>query len=90
MSTDFHSIALTAEQQLQLAMLAQQAGKSPNDLIDQMLAQCEATAPTNGTSNGRTLYDALAADGSIGMIKGGPTDLSTNPKYMEGFGRSGK
>jgi Ribbon-helix-helix protein, copG family len=23
---------------------------------------------------------------SIGLIKGGPPDLSTNPKYMEGFG----
>ncbi len=90
MSTDFHSIALSSEQQFQLALLARQTGKSPHDLIDQMLAQCEATTTTNGESSGRTFYDAFAVDRSIGMVKGDPTDMSTNPKYMEGFGRSGK
>jgi len=90
MSTDFHSIALTSEQQLQLAMLSERTGKSPSDLINQLLAECAASAPTVKTvSNGGTLYDAFAADGSIGMIKDGPSDMSTNPKYMEGFGQSG-
>jgi hypothetical protein len=27
--------------------------------------------------------------GLIGCIEDGPSDLSTNPKYMEGFGKSG-
>jgi hypothetical protein len=35
----------------------------------------------------RTLYDALEARGLIGFMTDGPPDLSTNPKYMEGFGR---
>jgi hypothetical protein len=31
-------------------------------------------------------YDAFERAGLIGCIKDGPSDLSTNPKYMEGFG----
>jgi hypothetical protein len=31
-------------------------------------------------------YDAFRRAGLIGCIKDGPSDLSTNPKYMEGFG----
>jgi predicted DNA-binding antitoxin AbrB/MazE fold protein len=31
-------------------------------------------------------YDVAARAGIIGAIKGGPSDLSTNPKYLEGFG----
>ena len=36
----------------------------------------------------QTAYDAALALGIIGCIKGLPSDLSTNPKYMEGFGES--
>jgi hypothetical protein len=32
-------------------------------------------------------YDAFNRAGAIGSVKGGPPDLSTNLKYMEGFGR---
>lgn len=35
----------------------------------------------------QSLYDALNARGLIGCLKDAPSDLSTNPKYMEGFGR---
>ncbi len=41
------------------------------------------------TANGESLYDSLQRRGLIGCIEGDPTDLSTNPKYMEGFGQSG-
>ena len=34
-----------------------------------------------------SLYDAAMRHGLIGCIEG-PEDLSTNPKYMEGFGES--
>ncbi len=35
-----------------------------------------------------TLFDLLDAAGLIGCIKDAPSDLSTNPQFMEGFGRS--
>jgi hypothetical protein len=37
-----------------------------------------------------TVFDVLERSGLIGCLEGspgGPTDLSTNPKHMEGFGR---
>ena len=33
-------------------------------------------------------YDLALQSGIIGMIKDGPSDLSTNPKYFAGFGES--
>ncbi len=49
----------------------------------------------NGRKNGRTPkpFERSQAEWNrilkkyIGCIKDGPTDLSTNPKYMEGYGR---
>jgi hypothetical protein len=35
----------------------------------------------------RTLFDVLTERGILGCFEG-PTDLSTNPKHMEGFGES--
>lgn len=35
----------------------------------------------------KLFYDALQESGLIGIVKDAPPDLSTNPKYMEGFGR---
>jgi len=35
-----------------------------------------------------TLYQLLNQAGLIGCVKDAVSDLSTNPKYMEGFGKS--
>jgi hypothetical protein len=90
MSTDFTNYMLSTEQQLHLARISQSLGKSPAEVLDQLLHQLPIGASAaNGSASSRTLYDAFADDGSIGLIKGGSTDMSTNPKYMEGFGQSG-
>lgn len=36
-----------------------------------------------------TLFELFDEVGLVGCIKDAPSDLSTNPKYLEGFGRSG-
>jgi hypothetical protein len=36
----------------------------------------------------RTAYDAAMEAGLIGGVKNAPSDLSTNPRYFEGFGKS--
>jgi hypothetical protein len=46
-------------------------------------AACEQPAAATGP---QTLHDALVAAGLLGCIVDGPADLSTNPKYMDGFG----
>lgn len=45
-----------------------------------------AQRPQNGEKP-KTLFDAFNARGMIGSIKDAPADWSTNPKYMEGFGK---
>jgi predicted DNA-binding antitoxin AbrB/MazE fold protein len=37
-----------------------------------------------------SFFDAASRFGFIGCIKGTPPDLSTNKKYMEGFGTNGE
>jgi hypothetical protein len=87
MSTDL-DISLTAEQRKRLALLSERTGMPPGKLLDQLLQHASLPVPAaNGQEKLRTLYDAFAEDGSIGLIKDGPTDKSTNPKYMKGFGR---
>ena len=36
-----------------------------------------------------TFFEVLDEVGLVGCIKAAPSDLSTNPKYLEGFGKSG-
>jgi len=38
---------------------------------------------------GRTLLEILDGAGLVGCIPDAPSDLSTNPRHMEGFGTSG-
>ena len=35
-----------------------------------------------------SFYDRASRLGLIACVEGGPADLSTNPKYMEGIGES--
>jgi len=43
-------------------------------------------APQEKPANERSFYDAAKSAGLIGKYDDYPPDLSTNPKYMEGFG----
>ena len=38
-------------------------------------------------NSGQSAYEIAKRLGLIGSFKGGPKDLSTNPKYFEGFGK---
>ena len=46
------------------------------------------TTTRDDGSTRKTLYDALNERGIIGSIADVPSDLSTNPKHMEGFGEN--
>ncbi len=72
------------------------AGRLPAEKIGNSFAIKESDLRiVDGRKNGRPLnggkpdekdWDAIL-DKYIGCLKGLPPDLSTNPKYMEGFGR---
>jgi predicted DNA-binding antitoxin AbrB/MazE fold protein len=37
----------------------------------------------------QTLFDIFDEAGLVGCVENAPSDLSTNPQHLEGFGRSG-
>lgn len=90
MSIDPSTIELTPLQKERLAAIAERTGKDYSSVVDQLLSSFPlALLERNGNSQiddqPRTAYEAFAAVGAIGCFEG-PPDLSTNPKYMEGFG----
>jgi hypothetical protein len=52
-------------------------------LLDDDSQRASAGAPEEKE---HTAFDLMSKAGLIGCIKGGPTDLATNPAHMEGFG----
>ena len=94
MSIDPAQIELTARQRQRLAQLAAERGCDYRDLVDELLfGPAEpAVAPSSTVhveddfTEQPSLYNELAKRGILGCFDG-PTDLATNPKHMEGFGR---
>ncbi len=94
MTVDPTQIELSPDQRMRLAMLAESVGKKWSEVVDNLLDTAPAAllrppvaAPNGNASQGRTLFDVLSERGILGCFDG-PTDLSTNPKHMEGFGES--
>ena len=57
-------------------------------LAEELADAPAADPPAEPLPPGETLYDAFQRVGAIGCIKGGPSDVATNPIHMEGFGKS--
>ena len=86
MLNDPSAITLTPEQKARLASIAERTGKDYSAVVDELLSTISLPDADTGNENGpQNLLEALEAVGAIGCIDG-PADLSTNPKYMEGFG----
>jgi hypothetical protein len=89
MSTSPDEIDLTAEQKQRLAEIADQTGKAWDEVLAEALEAYRSQRQTADVNGGESFYDAALRLGLIGCVAGGPPDLSTNPKYMDGFGESG-
>jgi hypothetical protein len=65
-----------------LEIEAQEKGVSLSEIVRQALHEhIERQTP------GESCYDLAKRLGVLGSAKGLPSDLSTNPKHMEGFSR---
>ncbi|MGO9921907.1 MAG: ribbon-helix-helix protein, CopG family [Isosphaeraceae bacterium] len=66
----------------QLEAEAREEGVRPSDIVRRALEEhLQKRTPRESA------YDVARRAGIIGVFKGGPSDLSTNPEHMEGFGR---
>jgi hypothetical protein len=66
-----------------LRVFARLRGQSESEVIRQALE-----LHLRKKKNALSAYDVFKAAGLIGCAKGLPKDLSTNKKYMKGFGES--
>jgi hypothetical protein len=66
----------------QLEAEAREKGVSPSEIVRQVLNEHMRQRKPR-----ETCYDLAKRLGILGSAKGLPTDLSTHPKHMEGFGR---
>ena len=88
MAIDPREITLSDEQRRELARTAERTGKPWEEVFAEALRSYRCQPSRNETGQDESLYHSLERHGLIGCIKGGPPDLSTNPKFMEGFGES--
>lgn len=86
MSISPDDVALTEEQKLYVARIATETGQPWEQVLHDALTAYRAKVDSTWVEGGESFYDAAVRLGLIGCVPGGPPDLSTNPKYMEGFG----
>jgi hypothetical protein len=93
MEIDINQIEFSEADRRLLAEIAEATGKPWNEVLTAALTGFRQHAALQTAPNGRpteSVYDRLEASGLLGCLPGGPTDLSTNPAYMEGFGEDGR
>jgi hypothetical protein len=56
-------------------------------VLDDALAAYRPLAAAENGAPEASFFDVASRLGLIGCVKGTAPDLSTNPKYMEGFGQ---
>jgi hypothetical protein len=88
MALDQNNFHLSPEQLTLLGQFSARTGKPPEEVLSDALRQYQSVAKDEPSKplSGESLFDKLNKKGLIGCLSGGPPDLSTNPKYMEGFG----
>ena len=86
------NVKLDPKDEQELEALARECGKDAGELLRDLVHEALVHRKENGShaavekEDEETCYEAARRAGLIGSIKGGPADMSTHPKYMEGFG----
>jgi len=75
------TVRISPEIRALLRAAARRLGKRESDLVRMALEHQLAAEEDSSTA-----YDYAKKSGLIGLVKGTPRDLSTNPKYFDGFG----
>jgi len=77
------SIRVTADLRQRLAATAKKRGKRQSEVVREAIE-----AAVERPKKKESALDRALALGIVGVMKGGPKDLSTNKKYFEGLGES--
>jgi len=91
MAIDITQIQLSDADRKLLAEVAEATGKPWSEVLTAALTGLRQQAATQPESTGgpaESVFDRLQRAGLLGCLSGGPSDLSTNPAYLEGFGEN--
>jgi hypothetical protein len=83
MIIDPQQIELSPEMKQAIAQKSAQTGRPWDEVLWEAIGQSPLPAPRRPNEGG-SFYDAM--HDLIGIVKEAPADLSTNPRYLEGFG----
>lgn len=91
MASERISVRLDDESREQLTQYVRATGQSESDVVREAIREHLRVTRRRRPSQRRrpeSFYDVLVREGILGGGKGMPRDLSTNPKYMQGFGEN--
>ena len=77
------TVRFSSELRQRLKAAADRTGKQESDLVRAAVERHLA-----GEENTGTAYDWARKAGLIGVVRGSRSDLSTNKRYFDGFGKS--
>jgi hypothetical protein len=80
------TIELSDEVAARLAEASERQQVPPSRLVQEALEKTLPAPPAQPAPNEPSLYDLMK--NGFGCVDSGVTDLATNPKYLEGYGRS--
>ena len=90
MAIDPNDIQLSAAQRQLVADLAEREGRSPDDVLAELIAPAEVRRRNgNRTAPNESAHELGKRLGLYAALEDGPPDLSTNRRHMEGFGQRG-
>jgi len=87
MSIDPTEIQLNLIQQQAIARVAEEMHRPWESILDEGLQPVVNALKNTPTDTQESSLDVAKRLGLVGCFEG-PSDLSTNPKYMEGFGKN--
>ena len=83
-----HGLPLDADLERRIEAFARATNSTPAEVVRRAFEEYEAghDGSREIPAEDESAYAAFVRAGVIGCVKGGPSDLSTNAEYMEGFG----
>jgi hypothetical protein len=85
MAIDPNGIQLTDAQRQLIAGLAERQGREPQEVLAELIGPFRVRNGANAAPT-ESAHQVGQRLGLFGALENGPADLSTNPRYLEGFG----
>lgn len=83
------NVKLDPEDEREVEALANDSGQDPEDILRDLVHDAllhRRASRRSGPGNAETFLDAALRLNVVGCVKGGPPDVASDSRHMEGFG----